>query len=662
MSTYLKITDLSLSFGNQKIFDKANLIIDKPGFYCLMGRNGCGKTTLFKAILNDVSYQEGLIEIIGDNSQVSYCMADPVVFENLSVYENLKLITDDDNKIKELSSIFGIETILNESAKKCSAGEKQRICLISAIIEDKPIILLDEATSHLDDFNSTKALDYIKELSKTHVVIYSTHYEYDAKKYADAYIKIEDCKIILDTISLNEGKVKTKEKFSYYPKKLFRKIVFWKPDYVFSILFAIMICLTMTFTWLLNITPTKVYKEYQTKSANPQYAVIDDEQSSPYNDTGYIYLENKNDEFIENLISKNNKVCKGLKSIRLYLTMENKIYIDYVVFDENLEDDKVLITSNLKKALKSEKIIISDRLIFNDVDFSYSVLDGNYFNNYFVSNQLTFKKLMKLNRMNTTKNSNVKLISGNFPTSDDEIAVDSNFNYDKENMTATIKRYNVSKTFKVTGIFNGKFSNITGNFIDYVLTESGYDFILNTDALDFSGYKIAYCNTYDLSLSDYDYIIDNNMVINNDVIRYSKSAYDYVKQLKIPLVIGMVFILTFDILITLFYLSYYKHANAEKYNLLKVLKKTQYVKKDVLLFKFILNVLVLGLSLGAFFITQGIINQNLIDGSIIYFALEDYEVAVTINYFFNSFSIYTIPVLIVIQSLICIKQLRRAVK
>ena len=94
---YIKINDLSLSFKEQIIFNKARLTIDSPGFYCLMGRNGCGKSTLFRAILNDVEYQEGSIEIYGGNEQVSFCMADPIVFENLTVYENLKLISSNDD-------------------------------------------------------------------------------------------------------------------------------------------------------------------------------------------------------------------------------------------------------------------------------------------------------------------------------------------------------------------------------------------------------------------------------------------------------------------------------------------------------------------------------------------------------------------------------------
>lgn len=44
----LNAQNISLSFNNQKIFDNANLIIDKPGFYFLMGRNGSGKTTFLK--------------------------------------------------------------------------------------------------------------------------------------------------------------------------------------------------------------------------------------------------------------------------------------------------------------------------------------------------------------------------------------------------------------------------------------------------------------------------------------------------------------------------------------------------------------------------------------------------------------------------------------
>lgn len=618
MSTYLKISGLSLSFGDQKIFDKADLEISKPGFYCLMGRNGCGKTTLFKTILNDVKYQEGSIEFIGDSSQVSYCMADPVIFENLSVYENLKLITDDDKKINKLADIFNIGSILKESGRKCSAGEKQRICLIRAIIEDKPIILLDEATSHLDDFNSTKALDYLKELSKNHVIIYSTHYEYDAKKYADAFIRIEDFKIVLEQVNkLEDSEVKIKEKSNYYPKKLFRKIIFWKPECLFSILFICMLCLTMIFTWLLNITPEKVYKEYQSNASYPQYSAIDDFDACGLGDD--LYLLNDNNKFVDNFINRNSKFKTGLKNISIKLEEEKYLYIDYVMFDESIEDDSVLISNRIYERLKFCNLIIDeDKFSLFDSVYNYKNFRNSFFN-YLVTNQLTFKKMLKLSGECTTSNTTVDLISGRLPQNEDEIAIIKP-SYGEIPTTITLKRYKVSKTFNVVGVYSSAQCSIYNiGYLSTLLTPEGYNFILEENALDFSKYKIAYGNSYDLSLDDYKYMVDNSMFITNEITKYAYNSGQYILQLRTAFMYSYMYILSFDILLILFYLIYWKNSNVEKYDLLKVLKKTSNIKKDFIVSKILINVLILGASIGAFFITQKLVNQNLIDGSIVFF-------------------------------------------
>lgn len=661
MSTYLKISGLSLSFGDQKIFDKADLEISKPGFYCLMGRNGCGKTTLFKTILNDVKYQEGSIEFIGDSSQVSYCMADPVIFENLSVYENLKLITDDDKKINKLADIFNIGSILKESGRKCSAGEKQRICLIRAIIEDKPIILLDEATSHLDDFNSTKALDYLKELSKNHVIIYSTHYEYDAKKYADAFIRIEDFKIVLEQVNkLEDSEVKIKEKSNYYPKKLFRKIIFWKPECLFSILFICMLCLTMIFTWLLNITPEKVYKEYQSNASYPQYSAIDDFDACGLGDD--LYLLNDNNKFVDNFINRNSKFKIGLKNVSIKLAEEKYLYIDYVMFDESIEDDSVLISNRIYERLKFCNLIIDeDKFSLFDSVYNYKNFRNSFFN-YLVTNQLTFKKMLKLSGECTTSNTTVDLISGRLPQNEDEIAIIKP-SYGEIPTTITLKRYKVSKTFNVVGVYSSAQCSIYNiGYLSTLLTPEGYNFILEENALDFSKYKIAYGNSYDLSLDDYKYMVDNSMFITNEITKYAYNSGQYILQLRTAFMYSYMYILSFDILLILFYLIYWKNSNVEKYDLLKVLKKTSNIKKDFIVSKILINVLILGASIGAFFITQKLVNQNLIDGSIVYFSLDKFETPVLINYFFNSFFVYVIPICVIVQSLICISQLRRGLK
>lgn len=96
----LDVKNLCIKFGEQVVFNDASFSINKNGFYCLMGRNGCGKTTLFKAIFGLINYQSGSIKILNDSNseQISYCLADSIVFDELTVFENLEIINDDKEK------------------------------------------------------------------------------------------------------------------------------------------------------------------------------------------------------------------------------------------------------------------------------------------------------------------------------------------------------------------------------------------------------------------------------------------------------------------------------------------------------------------------------------------------------------------------------------
>lgn len=246
MDLSIKINKLNISFGNQILFDNASLEISKPGFYAIMGRNGCGKTTLFKAMINQLVLDEKSISITCegkelDKQKITYVAADPIVFDTLSVLENLQLFCEDNKRIDELLEKFEITHLKNRLAKRCSAGEKQRISLVRALLEDNPILLMDEATSHLDDFNSEKALEIIKEISKNRIVIFATHYIKEATKFADAIIEISNYHFQINELkeNTNEFKFEVKDISNKFNRKIYNKLMFWKGKLIFTLLFLV---------------------------------------------------------------------------------------------------------------------------------------------------------------------------------------------------------------------------------------------------------------------------------------------------------------------------------------------------------------------------------------------------------------------------------------
>jgi ATPase subunit of ABC transporter with duplicated ATPase domains len=139
---YLQINNLTFKYTSSEIFSNLNLSFEK-GWSCLVGSNGSGKTTLFKLIAKILKPQEG--NIVG-NELVYYCEQElhekPNGFEEFIYTYNTKTF-----KLKELLCIeeewfYRWETL--------SFGERKRIQIAIALFLEPDVLLLDEASNHLD--------------------------------------------------------------------------------------------------------------------------------------------------------------------------------------------------------------------------------------------------------------------------------------------------------------------------------------------------------------------------------------------------------------------------------------------------------------------------------------------------------------------------------
>ncbi len=224
---YIELKNVNLKFKDQVIFNDASICIQKPGLYCLVGRNGCGKTTLFNVLTKRVKIDSG--KLYSNTEKISYVDAKSFLFTNLTVKENLNVVSNDETRIDFLTNKFNLNIILDTRVKQLSEGERQRVAIIRALLEDKEIILLDEVTSHIDDETSILILNYLKELSKTHIIIYATHDEKDVDEFADSIIHIEEEKIIIKEINSINNQVIESQKNDYNPINLLNKIIRFIP-------------------------------------------------------------------------------------------------------------------------------------------------------------------------------------------------------------------------------------------------------------------------------------------------------------------------------------------------------------------------------------------------------------------------------------------------
>lgn len=190
------ITDLNLNFG-------------EVGLNIVVGKSGCGKTTLINILGGmDLDY-EGIVNIDGANlRELKYAdIADyrnftsafvfqkNSLFEFLTVEENLRLCLDiqnNESSISEALEKVGLAGFEKKKVKALSGGEKQRVAIARTLIKDCKIVFADEPTSALDSKNAHRIFQLFKELSKDKLVILVTHDVKKASMYADRMIRLVD--------------------------------------------------------------------------------------------------------------------------------------------------------------------------------------------------------------------------------------------------------------------------------------------------------------------------------------------------------------------------------------------------------------------------------------------------------------------------------------
>lgn len=189
------------TFGAQLVIDALSFEFKDCGFYLLYGESGSGKTTFFNILCGFQNFDNGSININGNeyvgivdsNSMANimdYIVQDTIYVEFLTVLENLELVCDDSEKIKCALQRFGLDGKENQYPSTLSGGEKQRLAIARALLGDKKILFLDEPTAALDVGNKIEVFEYLKMIKDEVLIICSSH-DAIAKKYADEILIFE---------------------------------------------------------------------------------------------------------------------------------------------------------------------------------------------------------------------------------------------------------------------------------------------------------------------------------------------------------------------------------------------------------------------------------------------------------------------------------------
>lgn len=202
----MRLSNVSKTYHNRNgdvvALNHISLSFHKKGMTFIVGPSGCGKTTIMN-ILSKKNFQfEGEIEIDGT---IGCITQDILLFENLSIKDNLLLVSDDPQKVNDLITKFGFVDG-NVKAKKLSLGEKRRVQIIRSLLSNVDYLLCDEPTASLDYENRHKVMQLLKEISNDISVIVVTHDLLLVEQYASYIIKMGKACILSADEPVNNGK------------------------------------------------------------------------------------------------------------------------------------------------------------------------------------------------------------------------------------------------------------------------------------------------------------------------------------------------------------------------------------------------------------------------------------------------------------------------
>ncbi|MFV0246600.1 MAG: ATP-binding cassette domain-containing protein [Mycoplasmatales bacterium] len=165
MKEFIKLKNISKKYNNNYIFKDFNLSILENEFVLISGESGKGKTTLLNIIskLDKVNSGEVIV-----NGKIGYLFQNFALIENEDIYNNLKLVEKDKDKIiGALNKVNLDKHDLKTPIFTLSGGEQQRVAIARLILQNVDIVLCDEPTGSLDDKNSNLILEEIIKLHKS---------------------------------------------------------------------------------------------------------------------------------------------------------------------------------------------------------------------------------------------------------------------------------------------------------------------------------------------------------------------------------------------------------------------------------------------------------------------------------------------------------------
>ena len=213
MNTLVSVNNLSKNFSSFEAVKEISFSINESEILGLLGPNGCGKTTTIgmmlgllkptsgEVIINGLNVEKNRINLLKKMNFISPYIELPkklTVKENLMVYGKLYSVNGINNRIDYLTETLRLGEFINKKTGELSSGQKNRVSLAKAVVNDPDILLLDEPTASLDPETGDFVRTFIEKISseKKMSILLASHNMDEVKRLCKSILMMKDGKII----------------------------------------------------------------------------------------------------------------------------------------------------------------------------------------------------------------------------------------------------------------------------------------------------------------------------------------------------------------------------------------------------------------------------------------------------------------------------------
>ena len=209
----IEVSHVSRNFGDFRAVNDVSFSIPTGQIVGLLGPNGAGKTTTMRMITGFLAPSAGTVTIDGIDicenpveakKKIGYMPESAPLYGEMIVEDYLRYIAqiygqDPEEKLPLLCKECGLKEVMSKNIAELSRGNRQRVALAHALMNDPEILILDEPTSGLDPNQVEDVRAIIREIGKTRTVIVSTHILSEVETICSRAIIISGGKLVADS-------------------------------------------------------------------------------------------------------------------------------------------------------------------------------------------------------------------------------------------------------------------------------------------------------------------------------------------------------------------------------------------------------------------------------------------------------------------------------